>query len=294
MTIFPQMYCQQISQEESIDELYMKGTEAVGNILAITAGAVGVAEFGPELYKYLKTYLNSSKYMVSETTTGVAGSGNTEAITALKYIFKKYGLSETSSIEEIKEAIRASSYTKGQTISQVDLLASLTGVNSVDEAALLDYLVVDTHAISTIHNVPNPAVYGDVGIDAFVSALIEQNKGVNYVQGSQAILSYDSFVANYYKNNPGAGGFFINAPKYANDVFLANGDPGTLAHELLHLNQYAAGSGGLNATSEYQAYLYQIMTDYANNKGVGDVAAELIRGITASTGKTVEQLLGLN
>ncbi len=280
-SLSPQMYCKQISQEESIDELYMKGTEAIGNILAITAGVVGVVEYGPSLANGIINYIKG-------------GYKSSDRITSLESLKKIYGVSENATVEETKEAIRKYSYTNGYPVKQNDLVASLTGVNSADESSVFDYLIADMYTFSSKYNQPNPTTYSST--DSFISALVEQNKGANYIQGDQAILSRlsaDPDLLTWYRDNE-TGGFFVPSPQYASDVFLVQGSPGTMAHETLHLNQYAKYGANLSqyygeaasVVSEYEAHAYGIMTNYLNNTGANDVVDKLIWGITGSTGLT--------
>jgi prolyl-tRNA synthetase len=105
-------------------------------------------------------------------------------------------VSENATVEETKEAIRRYSYTNGLPVKQNDLVASLTGVNSLDESSVFDYLLAEQYTLSSKYNNPNPVVYSD--IDSFVSDLVAQNRGVNYIQGDQAIL-------DRLKNDPNGG-----------------------------------------------------------------------------------------
>ena len=294
--VYPEMYCQQTSQEESIDELYMKGTETVGNILAITAGALGVVEYGPELYNYLKArFGNINLSSIPERVASAFGKTGTEVIgvaedgsrlirvggtiyvdtsTASVDIFEKYGMNLTSEpgyldYSNLKRMIQDSSYNDGYFFDGDNLIAALTGVNPNNSDAITDYIAVDSNVIAGKYNLPNPNNYSD--ITTF------ENDFMSYTSNNQINIITDEFekyplrgssqesIAEFFQKDNEAGGVFT--PDYPNNIFFVEDrlkdvnveNIEVIGHEVVHLEQnklYPTYFMMNSRGREYEAYTY--------------------------------------
>ena len=295
-SLSPQMYCKQISQEESIDELYMKTTETVGNILAITAGAIGAIEYGPQLYNYLKARLGSINLSsIPDRVASAFGKSGTEIIGVAEDgsrlvkiggvtyvdtsmvstdIYKKYGIDLTSEpgyedILNLKRKIQDYSYSDGFFYDGNNITASLTGVNPQNNDAITDFLAVDSNAIAGKYNLPNPNNYSDMA--TFNSDFM------SYASNNQTNIILDEFdkyplkrsssesIADFFNKDNEIGGVFT--PEYPNNVFVVEDrlkdinveSIEVIGHEVVHLEQNKIYPDPFMMNSrgrEYEAYLY--------------------------------------
>ena len=214
-------------------------------------------------------------------------------------IYDKYGLNpeyvSQLSEWELKNSIREASYPDEYFFEEGNLMAALTGVNTNNSDALTDYLAVDLNVVARYYELPNPVNYDSDYL--FKNDLLSSNPQLNIISGVDEIKEFDlengSTFLEYAQDNFKNGGGFVHRG-YKNTVFSVDDiiTTSTLGHEMVHVEQDKINPYVRHSTGEYEAYLYGRYIQYLQGTASdNDLAAELLRGIQASTGKTAEELL---